>query len=145
MKSLNKTIIIGRLGKDPETKVFTDGGKIVNATIATSITWKDKKTDEWQEKVQWHSVCIKNTYIIDKVMTLKKGEMVYCEGDLEYRKYTGSDGVEKNITEIVVYPIRGMFDRIGDAAKENVEHTVEKPKEKSTKVTYADLDDDVPF
>lgn len=145
MKSLNKTIIIGRLGKDPVEKSFPDGGKIVNATVATSIAWKDKNSGEWNEKTQWHNICIKNTYILDKVIQLKKGDMVYCEGDLEYRKYTGSDGIEKSITEIIVYPIRGLFDRIGDAPKADAVSEPETPKGKGTKASYAELDDDVPF
>src|SRR5580700_11275422 len=141
MKSLNKTLIIGRLGKDPEEKTFNDGGKIVNATVATSISWKDKASGEWKDKVQWHSVVIKNTYIIEKVLNLKKGDLVYCEGDLEYRKYTGTDGVEKSLTEIVVYPIRGVFDMVGSPNS-----TEGAPlKAAHTKTTYAELDDDVPF
>lgn len=145
MKSLNKTILIGRLGKDPMDKTFPDGGKIVNVTMVTSLSWKDKNSGEWQEKVQWHNVVIKNNYIIDKVLQLKKGDMVYCEGDLEYRKYTGSDGIEKSLTEIVVYPIRGIFDRIGDAHKVDAEAEPEKTVSKTKKSSYAELDDDVPF
>ncbi len=141
MKSLNKTLLIGRLGKDPEEKTFGDGGKIINASLATSISWKDKQSGEWKDKTQWHTVVIKNTYILEKVMQLKKGDLVYCEGDLEYRKYTGQDGIEKTLTEIIVYPIRGVFDLVGSPVSET---SVAAPAAK-TKATYAELDDDLPF
>jgi single-strand DNA-binding protein len=145
MKSLNKTILIGRLGKDPEERTFPDGGKIVNASLATSISWKDKNSGEWMEKTQWHNMIIKNAYIIEKVMQLKKGDLVYAEGDLEYRKYTGQDGIEKTITEIVIYPIRGIFDAIGKPDSLDTQSSTEKPVKQNTKKNYDDLNDDLPF
>lgn len=112
MANLNKTMLIGRLGKTPVQNHYGEGLKNVTASLCTAVKWKDKDTGEWKEKPQWHNIVIKNTFAFDKALVLQKGDLVYCEGDLEYRKYTDKQGVEKTITEIVVYPYRGIFNQL---------------------------------
>lgn len=106
--SVNKVIIIGNLGRDPEVRSFANGGKVVNLQIATSETWKDKQSGEKKERTEWHRVSILNeglAGIAEKY--LHKGSKVYIEGQLETRKWTDQQGVEKYTTEVVLRPFRG--------------------------------------
>src|SRR5688572_4999713 len=100
---VNKAIVLGRLGKDPETKTFQNGGKVVNLRVATSESWTNKTTGEKQERTEWHSVAIFNDMIGDVAAKyLRKGSEVYIEGQIETRKYTGQDGQDRYSTEIVL-------------------------------------------
>ena len=106
--SVNKVILVGNLGKDPESRSFQNDGKVVNFTLATSETWNDRGSGERREKTEWHNVVIRNEKlgeIAEKY--LKKGSKVYIEGSVQSRKYTDQSGQEKYITEIVVAPFRG--------------------------------------
>ena len=106
--SVNKVILIGNLGKDPETRSMQSGGKVCNLRIATSETWKDKNSGERQERTQWHQVVIFNEALIGIAERfLKKGSKVYIEGQLETRKWTDQSGQEKYTTEVVLRPYRG--------------------------------------
>lgn len=101
--SVNKVIIVGNLGRDPEIKAFQNGGKVVNLRIATSESWKDKNTGERKEKTEWHSVAIFHEAlgnIAEKY--LRKGSKVYIEGALQTRKWQDSAGADKYTTEIVL-------------------------------------------
>ncbi len=106
--SVNKVILIGNLGRDPEVRHTQDGRSIVNLNVATSENWRDKQTGERKEKTEWHRVVIFNENL-GKVAEqyLKKGAKVYIEGQLQTRKYTDKDGVEKYSTEIVLQNYRG--------------------------------------
>jgi single-strand DNA-binding protein len=106
--SLNKVMLIGNLGKDPEVRHTQDGKAIVNLSIATSENWRDKGTGERREKTEWHRVVIFNeglTKVAEQY--LKKGDKVFIEGQLQTRKWTDKDGVEKYSTEIVLQNFRG--------------------------------------
>ncbi|MBU0799550.1 MAG: single-stranded DNA-binding protein [Alphaproteobacteria bacterium] len=122
--SVNKVIIVGNLGKDPETRSMNSGDKVCNLTVATSESWKDKNSGERQEKTEWHRVVIYNQNIVKVAESyLKKGAKVYIEGQLETRKWTDSQsGQEKYTTEVVLRPYRGeltMLDsRGGSGASE---------------------------
>ncbi|MDE1146323.1 MAG: single-stranded DNA-binding protein [Azospirillaceae bacterium] len=106
--SVNKVIIIGNLGKEPEIRSMQNGGKVCNLRIATSETWKDRNSGERQERTQWHQVVIFNEALIGVAERfLKKGSKVYLEGQLETRKWTDQSGQEKYTTEIVLRPYRG--------------------------------------
>ncbi|HYC04718.1 MAG TPA: single-stranded DNA-binding protein [Azospirillaceae bacterium] len=106
--SVNKVIILGNLGKDPEVRSMQSGGKVCNLRIATSETWKDKNSGERQERTQWHQVVIFNEALIGVAERfLKKGSKVYVEGQLETRKWTDQSGAEKYTTEVVLRPYRG--------------------------------------
>ena len=106
--SVNKVILVGNLGKDPESRSFQNGGKVVNFTLATSETWNDRSSGERKEKTEWHNVVIRNEKLGEIAERyLKKGAKVYIEGSIQSRKYQDASGVEKYITEIVVGPFRG--------------------------------------
>lgn len=106
--SVNKVIIIGNLGRDPEVRSFQNGGKVVNLNIATSETWRDKQSGERKERTEWHRVSILNENLAKVAeQYLKKGSKVYIEGQLETRKWTDQSGAEKYTTEVVLRPYRG--------------------------------------
>ncbi|SDE09910.1 single-stranded DNA-binding protein [Limimaricola pyoseonensis] len=112
--SVNKVIIIGNLGRDPEVRTFQNGGKVVNLRIATSETWKDRNTGERREKTEWHSVAIFNENI-GRIAEqyLKKGSTVYIEGQLETRKWQDQSGNDRYSTEVVVRPYKGEMTLLG--------------------------------
>ncbi len=106
--SVNKVILIGNLGKDPEVRSMNNGGKVVNLSIATSETWRDKNSGERQEKTEWHRVVIFNEKLGEVAEKyLKKGAKVYVEGALQTRKWTDNSGAEKYSTEVVLQRFRG--------------------------------------
>jgi single-strand DNA-binding protein len=106
--SVNKVILVGNLGRDPEVRRLGSGDPVVNLRIATSETWKDKATGERKEKTEWHSVVIFNENLARVAeQYLKKGSKVYLEGQLQTRKWTDQQGVEKYSTEVVLQRFRG--------------------------------------
>jgi single-strand DNA-binding protein len=112
--SVNKVIIMGNLGRDPEVRTFQNGGKIVNLRVATSETWKDKQTGERKERTEWHSVSISNEGLAKIAeQYLRKGSTVYIEGQLETRKWQDQSGADRYTTEITVRPYRGELKLIG--------------------------------
>ncbi len=108
MAGVNKVILVGNLGKDPESRSMNDGSKIVSFSLATSDTWRDKATGERKERTEWHKVVIFNENI-GKIAEqyLRKGSKVYVEGALQTRKWTDKDGNEKYTTEVVLQRFRG--------------------------------------
>ena len=114
MAGVNKVIIVGNLGRDPEVRTFQNGGRVVNLRIATSDTWKDKDSGERKERTEWHSVAIMNDGI-GKIAEqyLRKGSTVYIEGQLETRKWQDQSGADKYTTEIVLRPFRGELTLLG--------------------------------
>jgi single-strand DNA-binding protein len=112
--SVNKVILIGNLGKDPEIRTLNSGDRVANLRIATSETWRDKSSGERKEKTEWHQVVIFNENIVKVAeQYLKKGSTVYVEGQLTTRKYTDQAGVEKYSTEIVLQRFRGELTMLG--------------------------------
>ncbi|WP_445505399.1 single-stranded DNA-binding protein, partial [Microvirga sp. G4-2] len=106
--SVNKVILVGNLGRDPEVRRLNNGEPVVNLRLATSETWKDKATGERKEKTEWHSVVIFNENLARVAeQYLKKGSKVYVEGQLQTRKWTDQQGVEKYSTEVVLQRFRG--------------------------------------
>ncbi len=112
--SVNKVILVGNLGRDPEVRTFANGGKVVNLRIATSETWKDRNTGERREKTEWHSVAIFNE-ALGKIAEqyLRKGSTVYIEGQLETRKWQDQSGQDRYTTEVVVKQFRGELTLLG--------------------------------
>ncbi len=101
--SVNKVILIGNLGRDPEVRTFQNGGKVANLRIATSESWKDRATGERREKTEWHSVAIMSEGLVNVVERyLKKGSKVYIEGQLETRKWQDQSGQDRYSTEVVL-------------------------------------------
>ena len=108
--SVNKVILVGNLGRDPEVRSFQSGGKVVNLRIATSETWKDKASGERKERTEWHSVAIFNEPV-GKIAEqyLRKGSKVYIEGQLETPKWQDQAGADKYSTEVVLRPFSGSL------------------------------------
>ena len=108
--SVNKVILIGNLGRDPEVRTFQNGGKVCNLRIATSETWKDKNTGERREKTEWHSVAIFQEGLVRIAeQYLKKGSKVYIEGKLQTRKYQDQSGADRYSTEVVLQGFDGTL------------------------------------
>ena len=117
--SVNKVILIGNLGKEPEVRSLQNGGKVCTLRIATSETWKDRGTGERQERTQWHSVVIFNENLVSVAdRFLKKGSKVYIEGQLETRKWQDQQGQERWTTEVVLRQFRGELTLL-DGANNN--------------------------
>jgi len=114
MAGVNKVILVGNLGKDPESQSFANGGSVVKFSLATSETWRDKQTNERKEKTEWHNVVIYNEPL-GKIATqfLKKGSTVYLEGAIQSRKFQDSSGNERTTTEVVLQRFRGELTLLG--------------------------------
>ena len=116
--SVNKVILVGNLGRDPEVRSFANGGKVCNLRIATSETWRDKQSGERKERTEWHSVAIFSEPLARIAeQYLKKGSKVYIEGQLETRKWQDQSGADRYSTEIVLRPFKGeltMLDGRGE-------------------------------
>ena len=152
--SVNKVILIGNLGRDPEVRRLTSGDPVVNLSIATSESWRDKASGERKEKTEWHRVVIFNENLAKVAeQYLKKGSKVYLEGQLQTRKYTDKDGAEKYSTEIVLQKFRGelvMLDGRGEGGGERAERPAMAGAstgagEGSRNFQRGDLDDEIPF
>lgn len=115
--SVNKVILVGNLGRDPEIRFTQSGQKLANISVATSETWKDKQSGERREKTEWHRVVIFDERLADITEKyLKKGSKVYLEGSLQTRKWTGNDGVEKYTTEVVLQRFSGVLTMLDSAS-----------------------------
>lgn len=115
--SLNKVMLIGNLGADPEIRSFQNGGKVANLRIATSETWKDKNTGERQERTEWHNVAIFSEGLVGVVERyLKKGSKVYIEGQLQTRKWQDQNGQDRYTTEVVIRGMNGTLTMLDGAS-----------------------------
>ncbi|RZJ43125.1 MAG: single-stranded DNA-binding protein [Brevundimonas sp.] len=153
--SVNKVILIGNLGKDPEIRTLNSGDRVANLRIATSETWRDKSSGERKEKTEWHQVVIFNENIVKVAENyLKKGSTVYIEGSLQTRKYE-QNGVEKYSTEIVLQRFNGQLTMLGgrndsggsrsdDDGYSSGFQTGGANKPSGPRENY-DLNDDIPF
>jgi single-strand DNA-binding protein len=119
MSSVNKVILVGNLGKDPEIRSMQSGDKVASFSIATSEKWNDKASGEKKEKTEWHRISCFNQGLVKVIESyVKKGSKVYIEGQLETRKWTDKDGVEKYSTEVILRPFKSelvMLDSKGSA------------------------------
>jgi single-strand DNA-binding protein len=154
MASVNKVILVGNLGRDPETRYAPEGGAITNISIATTDTWKDKTSGEKQERTEWHRVVFFNRLAEIAGEYLKKGSQVYVEGALRTRKWQDKEGKERYTTEIVAERMQMLGSRSGmgdaggrdkgDEDKAPVTAGEGKPAKKSAG-KFDDMDDDIPF
>ena len=150
MASVNKVILVGRLGKDPETHYMPNGDAVTNVTLATSETWKDK-AGEKQEKTEWHRVTFYRKLAEIAGEYLKKGSMVYVDGRLETRKWTDKAGVEKYTTEIIANEMQMLSSRSsGGNSFEVVDQSAPasgggKPAAAKGGGEFDDFADDIPF
>lgn len=141
MASLNKVILIGNLGKDPETRYMSSGDSVTNITLATTDAWKDKNGEK-QEKTEWHRVTFYRKLAEIVGQYLKKGSSVYVEGRLETRKYTDKDGIERYTTEIIASDMKMLGSRQGGAESNAPEQSNTK---QHTGTGFDDMEDDIPF
>lgn len=151
--SVNKVILVGNLGRDPEIRSFQNGGRVASFSIATSENWKDKASGEKKERTEWHRISVMNDNLVTVCERyLKKGAKVYIEGQLETRKWTDKDGQEKYTTEVVLRPYRGeltMLDSKGGSGGGSYGGGADAPAmgggSPSSSSVAPDLDDEIPF
>ena len=163
--SVNKVILLGNLGRDPDIRTMQNGKKVCTFSIATSDSWKDKETGEKKEKTEWHRVVIFNEGLVGVVENyVKKGSKLYLEGSLQTRKWTDDSGTEKYTTEVIVQGYGGRIDMLDGKNNNNNKDIPEEPKNMSEKSenlkqdstnqeskkdakseSLDDLDDEIPF
>ena len=147
--SVNKVILIGNLGRDPEVRTFQNGGKVCNFSIATSETWKDRNSGERQERTNWHNIAIFNENLAQIAeQYLRKGSKVYVEGQLETRKWQDQAGNDRYTTEVVLRNFRGeltLLDGRSENNNSNFSETASIDDESSDKVLTNDIDGEIPF
>jgi single-strand DNA-binding protein len=145
MGSVNRVIIVGNLGKDPEIRTLTNGERVANLTVATSESWKDR-SGERKERTEWHRVVIFNDHLVKVAeQFLKKGSSVYLEGALQTRKWTDNAGVEKYSTEVVLNKFRGELTMLGGKPGGDGEGAGNNQGSGPSESFSADLDDSIPF
>ena len=143
MGSVNKVILVGNVGKDPEIRTLNSGERVANLSLATSESWRDKATGEKKEKTEWHRVTIFNDHIVKTVESyVQKGSTIYVEGSLQTRKWTDKDGVEKYSTEVHIGKFKGDLTLLG--GKPAASNDGFSGPAGSAKDSY-DLSDDIPF
>ena len=151
--SVNKVILVGNLGRDPEIRTMQNSNRVANLSVATSERWFDKQANERREKTEWHRVVIFDEKLIDVAeQYLQKGSKIYLEGQLQTRKWTDQSGVDKYSTEVVLQRFRGvltMLDSKGDAGgasgSDMSSDVGDSGDESGGADPSPDLDDDIPF
>ena len=146
--SLNKVLLIGRLGADPEIKQMVNGKSVARLSLATSQTWKDKNTGEKKEKTEWHRIVVFNEGLVNVVQQyLKKGAQVYVEGQLSTRKWKDEQsGQDKYTTEILIQGYNSSLTMLGSSNQNSIPSQDTKKNLDDNKIaSQDDLDDDIPF
>ena len=143
-RGINKVIIVGNLGADPEVRYMPSGGAVTNLSVATSETWKDKTSGEAQERTEWHRIVFFNRLAEIAGEYLKKGSKVFVEGSLRTRKWQDNSGQDRYTTEIVAKEMQ-MLDSKGGNTDFNSKKTENPGKATSNNINTDDFDDDIPF
>ena len=146
--SLNKVLLIGRLGADPEVKQMVNGKSVARLSLATSQSWKDKNTGEKKEKTEWHRVVVFNEGLVNVVQQyLKKGAQVYIEGQLNTRKWKDEkSGQDKYSTEVVIQGFNSSLTMLGGGNQSSIPSQDNKQKfDQNVQPSQNELDDDIPF
>ena len=161
--SVNKVILVGNLGRDPDVRTMQNGKKVCTLSLATTDSWKDKETGEKKDKTEWHRIVVFNDGLVGVLENyLKKGAKIYVEGSLQTRKWTDDSGTEKYTTEVVVQGFGGRIDFLDgknsnndfqDEPPEQPEKTETSEKKVDPKIdseigkndSKEDLDDEIPF
>ena len=150
--SINKVILIGNVGNDPEIKSFQSGDRVVNFSLATTENWKDKQTGEQKSITEWHKITIFNTGLISIAEKLiKKGMKIYIEGQLQTRKWQDASGIDKYSTEIVLKQYRGELVLLDKIEQRNTLNNTNQETDNNDKPLEGftgkstELDDDIPF
>ncbi|MBP7704148.1 MAG: single-stranded DNA-binding protein [Caulobacter sp.] len=149
--SVNKVILIGNLGADPEIRTLNSGDRVANLRLATSETWKDR-AGERQERTEWHRITVFAQGLVKMSENyLRKGSTIYVEGQLQTRKWTDQSGAEKYSTEIVLKPYAGVITMLGGKRGDDVDNDAREPRDADAgagtegQAFSADLDDEIPF
>ena len=152
--SINKVILVGNVGQDPEIRNTSDGREIASFSVATSESWKDKVSGERKDKTEWHRVVVVNDKLADVCEKyLRKGSKVYIEGQLQTRKWTDNNGVDKYTTEVVIPNYSGVLtmldsrsqSAISDDSSNQIESAADEALGGPDNSTAEQLDDDIPF
>ena len=151
--SINKVILVGNVGQDPEIRSISDGREIANFSLATSESWKDKNSGEKKEKTEWHRVVIFSQGLVNIVKNyVKKGTKLYVEGALQTRKWTDNQGVEKYTTEIVLQNFNSSLqildsrERSGGGSSYSPEYSQNKSRDNNHQdIHVEESDDEIPF
>ena len=149
--SLNKVLLIGRLGNDPEIKQMSNGKNVARLSVATSETWKDKNSGERKEKTEWHRVVIFNEGLVGVVQQyVKKGSQVYIEGQIQTTKYTDNNGQEKYSTQIILQGYNSTLTMLGSSnsggkIEDNSMNQDSSSLPSDNNVSSNELDDEIPF
>ena len=151
--SVNKVLLIGRLGADPEIKQMVNGKSVARLSLATSQSWKDKNTGEKKEKTEWHRIVVFNEGLVNVVQQyLKKGAQVYIEGQLSTRKWKDEQsGQDKYSTEIIIQGYNSSLTMLGGGGggrgiqNDNSSETISKNSDEASQIEQNDLDDEIPF
>jgi len=146
--TLNKVLLIGRLGADPEIKQMVNGKSVARISLATSQNWKDKNTGEKKEKTEWHRIVVFNEGLVNVIQQyLKKGAQIYVEGQLSTRKWKDEQtGQDKYSTEVVIQGYNSSLTMLGGGNQNNIpSQDTKKNFDDSSQVVQNDLDDDIPF
>ena len=145
--SLNKVMLIGRLGQDPEVRNTQDGRSLCTFSIATSESWNDKNTGEKREKTEWHRVVVFNEGLVNIIQQyVKKGSNVFIEGQLQTRKWEDKDGIEKYTTEIVLQGFNSTFKMLDNRNSGSVDNNFSQDNTISDSSNFdSEIDDDIPF
>ena len=149
--SLNKVLLIGRLGADPEIKQMVNGKSVARLSLATSQSWKDKNTGEKKEKTEWHRIVVFNEGLVNVVQQyLKKGAQIYIEGQLSTRKWKDEQsGQDKYSTEVVLQGFNSSLTMLGGGGRgiqnENTSKSISKNSDDVSQIEQNDLDDEIPF
>ena len=143
-RGINKVILVGNLGNDPETRYMPNGGAVTNITVATSESWRDKATGEQREKTEWHRVVLFGKLAEVGAEYLRKGSQVYIEGQLHTRKWQDQSGQDRYTTEVVVQGFNGVMQMLGGRPQSS-----SQPQQPQQPPQYneppMDFDDDIPF
>lgn len=148
-RGVNKVILIGNLGNDPEVRYTPNGNAVANVTLATSTTWRDKQTGELQERTEWHRIAFFNRLAEIVGEYLHKGSKAYVEGSLRTRKWQDKNGVDRYTTEIIANEMHMLDSRgtggsqVNDSSKHSSDQESSQPK--ANLDTPTDFDDDIPF
>lgn len=149
MASVNKVIIVGNLGRDPETRYMPNGDAVTNIAVATTESWKDKNSGEKKELTEWHRITFYRKLAEIAGQYLKKGSQVYVEGRLQTRKWTDKEGVERFTTEIIADTMQMLGSKQGGNAHQNDDYgSAPAPRQESGNrpaPNFSDMDDDIPF
>ena len=143
MAGVNKVIVVGRLGSDPDTRYMPSGSAVTNVSVATSESWKDKETGEKQERTEWHRVVFFNRLAEIASEYLKKGSQIYVEGRLQTRKWEDKEGKERWTTEIVANQMQMLGERMSSGSSSNNQSSSKNTN--NNEFANDDFDDDIPF